>query len=118
MSAEIVSWGEGLLVARVSGSLSARELGELHAAMAPHIRAHGHARVLIRAEDFQGWQAGEGWSDLSFLENDPFIGKMAIVGERRWEELASAFTAKGMRPFPIEYFSPGESELALAWLAA
>jgi hypothetical protein len=118
MSAEIVGWNDGLLTARISGMLLPGELAAMHEAIAPRLREHGQARMLILAEDFQGWQAGEDWSDVSFMENDPFIAKMAIVGERRWEELASAFTAKGMRPFPIEYFSPDAIELARAWLAA
>jgi hypothetical protein len=118
MSAEIVGWNDGILTARISGMLLPSELVALHKAIAPRLREHGQARMLILAEGFEGWQAGEGWSDMSFMENDPFIEKMAIIGDRRWEELASAFTAKGMRPFPIEYFSPGEAELARAWLDA
>jgi len=118
MSAEIVGWNDGILTARISGMLLPSELAALHTAIAPRLAEHGRACMLILAEGFEGWQAGEGWSDMSFMENDPFIEKMAIIGDRRWEELASAFTAKGMRPFPIEYFSPGEVELARAWLAA
>lgn len=118
MSAEMVNWRDGMLTIRISGMLARDELAALQDAVAPLVRGHGHARFLILVEDFQGWQPGEDWSDVSFMENDPFIEKMAIVGDRRWEELASTFTAKGMRPFTIEYFSPGEGELALAWLAA
>lgn len=116
MSAEIVGWNDGILVARVSGMLRPSELAAIHAAIAPHLREHGQVAMLILAEGFQGWQAGEDWTDMSFMENDPFIAKMAIVGDRRWEELASAFTAKGTRPFPIEYFGERELELARAWL--
>lgn len=118
MSAEIVGWNDGILTARISGMLLSSELAALHAAIAPRLREHGRARMLILAEGFEGWRAGDDWTDMSFTENDPFIEKMAIVGDRRWEDLASAFTVKGMRPFPIEYFSPGEVELARAWLAA
>lgn len=41
---------------------------------------------------------------------------MAIVGERRWEELALLFTAKGLRSFPIQYFGSGQAADARAWL--
>jgi hypothetical protein len=41
---------------------------------------------------------------------------MALVGDRQWEELASLFTGKGFREFPIEYFEPGEIDKAQAWL--
>lgn len=118
MSAEIIGWRDGLLTARISGKLCRDELAALQDAAAPLIRAHGHARILFLAEDFQGWQQGEDWSDVAFMENDPFIEKMAIVGDQRWEELALVFAAKAIRPFPIEYFLTAQRELAGAWLAA
>jgi len=118
MSAEIVDWRDGILTARISGKLSRAELGALQDAAAPLLREHGHARLLILAGEFQGWQHGEDWSDVSFMENDPFIEKMAIVGDQRWEELALVFTAKAIRAFPIEYFLPAQLELAGAWLVA
>ena len=42
---------------------------------------------------------------------------MAIVGDAKWEELTSIFTARGLRPFPIEYFLPDELEKAREWIA-
>jgi hypothetical protein len=41
---------------------------------------------------------------------------MAIVGDRRWKDLALIFACKGIRPFPIEYFAPSEIEKARVWL--
>jgi hypothetical protein len=52
------------------------------------------------------------------MDSDPHIKKMAIVGEKRWEELALIFAARPIRSFPIEYFGPAELERARAWLAA
>lgn len=46
------------------------------------------------------------------------IGKMAIVGDRRWEALALVFAARPVRGFPIEYFGPAELGRARAWLTA
>jgi hypothetical protein len=118
MSAEIVSWTDGLLTARISGKLAQHELAAMQDAVVPLLREHGHARFLILVEDFQGWQQGEDWSDVSFMENDPFIEKMAIVGDKQWQELALVFSAQMIRPFPIEYFVPGELDRARAWLAS
>ena len=42
---------------------------------------------------------------------------MAIVGERKWEDLALMFTAEGLRQFPIEYFDSARLAAARAWLA-
>ena len=43
---------------------------------------------------------------------------MAIVGDEQWKDLALMFTAKGFRPFPIEYFAPGGLAKAHTWLAS
>jgi hypothetical protein len=42
---------------------------------------------------------------------------MAIVGDKKWEDLVLIFASKGLRRFPIEYFEPAESPRARAWLA-
>ena len=43
------------------------------------------------------------------IRQDVHIERMAIVGERQWEELALLFTAQGLRTFPIQYFGPAQS---------
>jgi hypothetical protein len=118
MSTEIVSNSGGILTARISGRLTQPELASLQASAQDSIHQQGHVSMLIIAEDFQGWRDGDDWSDVSFMENDPYIRKMAIVGEKRWEELALIFAASPVRKFPIEYFQPAELERARAWLAA
>lgn len=118
MSAEIVSSTGGILTARISGRLTRPELAALQASAVDTIREQGDVRILIIAENFQGWRQGDDWSDVSFMENDPSIRKMAIVGEQEWEELALIFAAMPIRKFPIEYFLPTELERAQAWLAA
>jgi hypothetical protein len=70
--------------------------------------------MLVLAAGFKGRQQG----DVAFLNNDPCIDRLAIVGEGQWEERARRFTAKRVRRFPIEYLQPAESPPALAWLEA
>jgi hypothetical protein len=118
MSAEIVSNAGGMLTARISGRMTQFDLAALQASAVDSIRQQGHVSMLILAEDFQGWREGDDWSDVSFMENDPYIRKMAIVGEKQWEELALIFAASPVRKFPIEYFQPAELEQARAWLMA
>ena len=82
------------------------------------MKEHGKVRILVVAENFEGWQRGGNWGDISFqLEHDAEIERMAIVGDRKWEDLTLVFAAKGLRKFPIEYFEPGELSRARAWLA-
>jgi SpoIIAA-like len=118
MSADIVSDASGILTARIIGKLPQPELAALQAPAIDHIRKQGKVRILILAEDFQGWRQGDDWSEVSFMEYDPHIEKMAIVGEEKWEQLALVFAAGPIRKFPIEYFQPADLERARAWLAA
>lgn len=117
MSAEIVSFSGNILTFRISGKLSEAELRSVQTRAAMLIQQHGAVRILILTEDFQGWDAKGDWDDLWFQDqNDQYIARLAIVGDRKWEELSLVFTAKGMRPFPIEYFAPAEEAQARAWL--
>jgi hypothetical protein len=118
MSIEIVSNSGGILTAKISGRLTQPELATLQASAKDSIREQGQVSFLVITEDFQGWRDSDDWSDVSFMENDPYIRKMAIVGEKQWEELALIFAASWVRKFPIEYFLPADIERARVWLAA
>ncbi len=118
MGAQIVGLSGGLLVIKITGLLERRELAEAQKVAAQAIQKQGPIRILILTEDFKGWAKGGDWGDLSFgIENDPHIKKLAIVGDRRWEDDVLIFTAKGLRGFPIEYFGPAEVGKAWAWLS-
>lgn len=117
MSAEILDHTDGLVTARISGKLTQPELTALQAAAVELIRQHGKIRFLVLVQDFQGWEQGGDWGDISFqMENDDHIVRMALVGEKKWEDLGLVFTAQGLRKFPIEYFPPADLARARAWV--
>jgi hypothetical protein len=119
MSAKIVDTTEGVLTIKFTGKLRQPELAAVQRSAREFVEQHGKASVLAVVEDFVGWEKGGDWGDLSLqMDVDPHIEKMAIVGERRWEELALIFVAKGLRSFPIEYFQPAELDRARAWLVS
>jgi hypothetical protein len=118
MSAKIISNSDGILTAKISGKLTQPELAALQASTVDSIRQQGQVRILIIAEDFQGWRESDDWSDVSFLENDPYIKKMAIVAEQQWKELALVFSASPIRKFPVQFFQPADLAQAQAWLTA
>lgn len=119
MSAEIQDATGGILTVRITGKLSQPELRAVQKSAAEILQRQGRMRILVLAEGFQGWERGGDWGDLSFqVGSDPFIERMAIVGEKKWEDLAVLFAAKGLRQFPVEYFPPAELAQARAWLAA
>jgi hypothetical protein len=100
-----------------SGKLGKEEFEKAQANCETAISKLGHIKILIIVKDFAGWEKTEGWEDTSFLErNDPYIKKMAIVGEEKWRDMAYLFTLKGLRPLPIEYFSEDQEDAARQWL--
>lgn len=118
MGAEITDTTAGTVTVRVVDRLTEAELAEVQHGMAAAIQDYGTIRVLVIAEDFAGWGRGR-WADLSFqAQYDRCIEKMAIVGDAKWQDLALGFTAKGLRPFPIEYFASDALAQARAWLIA
>jgi hypothetical protein len=101
----------------VSGQLGKVEYQDAQRDAEATIQKLGSIKVLIVLENFSGWERAEGWEDLSFPErNDPYIEKIAIVGDPQWQDLVYAFTLKGLRPVPIEYFKTGEESRARQWL--
>ena len=117
MTVQVLGVSEGVVEFVVTGKLSESGLADAQQATADVIHQQGKVRILVNAENFDGWEQGGAWDDFSFEEAfDPSIEKMAIVGDRKWEELALVFSNKDLRQFPIEYFGSSESEQARAWL--
>ena len=101
----------------VSGKLGKAEYQQAQQVAEAAIQKFRTIKILIVLENFDGWERAEGWEDLSFPErNDPYIEKIAIVGDPQWQDLVYAFTLKGLRPVPIEYFNTGEESRAREWL--
>jgi hypothetical protein len=117
MSAEIVNNPGNTLTFKVSGKLAQSELADVQKNAAEILRKEGKKHVLVIVEDFQGWGRGD-WGDLSGqVAMDQYIDRMAIVGDKKWEDLALLFAGKGIRHVAIEYFSSAELGKAQAWLA-
>lgn len=116
MSIQLTGMEDGLVTVKVAGKLAPADLAQFQQGMVKLIQNEGKTRVLVLAEEFQGWEKGD-WGDISFQARyDPMIEKMAIVGCERWRDLALLFTGKGLRRVPIEFF--GDAEKARAWVAA
>ena len=119
MPCEILENTGCLLVAKITGKLSKSEIDAAQRAAIEVIRREGRARILIVGDNFEGWEEKGNWGDLSFMmKYDPQIERIAIVGEKRWEDLMIAFTGKGMRSAQVEYFLPGQHALARRWVTS
>lgn len=115
-----VSWKlntDNLGIFTVTGKLASDELKQAQNQAEKIIKQLGGIKILIVLDEFLGWKKDQHWDDFSFGErNDQYINKIAIVGDKKWEDLIYAFTLKGLRPFPIEYFSEADLSLAKEWL--
>jgi len=118
MSVEIIGNADGIVTVKVAGKLSQPEIARAQQQAIGIITRQGKIRILVIAENFQGWEGGGNWDDVSFqADHDKHIERMAVVGQKRWEDLTLIFVAKGYREFPIEYFQPDDLPKARAWLA-
>ena len=119
MSAAIVDVSNRVLTFRVSGQLKHSELVAAQQQAAELIRQQGKVKFLVLVEDFLGTEKAGDWGDVSFqAQNDRYIEKIALVGEKKLEDLTLLFVGKGVRRVQIEYFPPAELAAAKAWLAA
>lgn len=117
MPIDISTPAADILMLRISGELTQPEFAASQHKAEECIRKNGKVRFLILLEEFTGFSKGSDWNDVSFqFANDAFIEKMAFVGPKKWEPVATIFTAKGIRPFPIFFFAPEDLAKAKAWL--
>ncbi len=107
-----------IIVARVDEKLTQSELREFQTAVAPIIQVQGNMRFLVVLDNFKGWEADEGWEDMSFMDaNDQYLARFAIVGDQKWRDQILLFTLAGLRSVDIHYFSLDQEQEARMWLA-
>lgn len=108
-----------MIVVRASGKLTTRDyqaaIPELEHAME---MSNGPLRVLLRLEDFHGWEIGAMWCELELdLKDRGDFGRIAVLGDstlEKWGTTLSAPLIKAeMRFFPFDR----EAE-AREWLVA
>lgn len=95
-----------VVVFSVSGIIGVSEMQDAQKECEGVIRNNGEFSLLVLInKDFKGWSSKDDWTDTSFADrNDPFISKIAFVGDNKWRELMFAFSLEGLRPTEIEYF--------------
>jgi broad specificity phosphatase PhoE len=117
MSAEIANNPGNIVTIKITGKLEQSELAQAQQSAAEILKKEGKKRMLVIAEDFQGWGRGD-WGDLSGqMLLDQYVERLAIVGDKKWEDLSLLFTGKGIRRVAIEFFAPNDLAKAETWLA-
>lgn len=101
----------------IRGVLKRADMAEVEKEIARRIDAGDQPRVLVRLENFGGWQKGEDWNNFDFMFSyGDKIGRIAICGAAAKEAEVKAFTGAGLRPTPVKFFTAEETEAARAWL--
>jgi len=117
MPCEITENREGLITLKVSGLLKRSEIAQAEKVAIEAMGSADKVRILIIVENFQGWDSKSNWEDVSFQSQyDEQIEKIAIVGEKRWQEMVEVFVGKGLRSMDIRYFEPSEMAVARTWI--
>jgi hypothetical protein len=117
MPCEIVENREGFITVKISGVLKRAELAQMEKSAIEVMGSVPKVRFLILTENFQGWDNRDNWEDVSFqAQHDDQIEKIAIVGEKRWQDMAEAFVGKGLRSIAIRFFTPSETAIARTWI--
>jgi hypothetical protein len=117
MSVIFTKESEDLFVVNLEGVFTFNDLKQVESRVSSEVDRSRKVKVLVLAEVFSGWGKEGDWGDLKFMyEYDPYIEKIAIVGDAKWRDLSYAFTGKWLRPIPIEYFEADQEAAARQWL--
>jgi len=109
--------GENLRVMRITGILKKSEYDTVLRAETKKWDRQTRVKLLVLAEDFQGWEQNEEWGDISiFLTYGDQVDKIAIVGDPKWETDLVMFAAGGLRRAPVQFFPSKELASAREWL--
>ena len=80
------------------------------------IKDHEKVRMLVRMEDFHGWNPGGLWEDIKFdMRHFADIERLALVGDKRWEAGMAVF-CKPFTTAKIRYFDKSNSDEADMWI--
>jgi hypothetical protein len=117
MACEIIVIEGDLMTVRIGGLLRLAEQQAVQRAAEDLIGMNGTVRMLVLAENFQGWSREDDWGDVGFLmAHGDSVARLAIVGEERWKDDAYAFAGKGFRTTEIEFFPVSALREAERWV--
>jgi len=117
MSANLEQQSDRLFLIRIRGQLKKTELDAVQNDIVAKMTVRP-VQLLVTLESFTGWERTEAWADTEFFfSHQGDFGKIAIVGDPRWETEALAFAGAGIRQGPVNFFPETGEQDARAWLA-
>lgn len=107
-----------VLEVHVTGKLAKQDYQQFVPVVERMVQQNGKIRMLVQMHDFHGWTAGAIWEDIKFdVKHFNDIERLAIVGEKRWQEGMSVF-CKPFTAARIHYFDQDALIEARTWLLA
>jgi hypothetical protein len=108
--------GGKLLVVHVEDKLTKEDYHDFVPEVDRLIKQHGKINILFDMHNFHGWTLAAAWQDTKFgVHHFSDIGRLAVVGEKKWQEWMIAFC----RPFTrasIRYFEHDALDEARQWV--
>lgn len=119
MSVTISKESNNCIVVTVSGVLLYKDLEVVQNAAKEAFKSGVKVNCLILAGQFVGEWGREGnWGDLTFMyENDPLMGKIAVVAQSQWKDELLMFLGAGRRQAVVNFFSPDKEDQARRWIS-
>lgn len=119
MGAEVVEAEGSHITVKVFGLLKPAEQVHVQHKLANYLRRTEGAKILLNAEEFEGWEKTDEWANLSIsfpLRVDSHVARMAVISDPKWEEELLMFLGEGHREFAIRRFDIAEAQKAQQWL--
>lgn len=116
MSVTVQRESDGLFVVTIKGVFTYDDLKEVES-NAEGKEQKKQVKILVHAEEFEGWGKEGDWGDLTFMhEHDPYIEKIAVMSVERWKDEILMFIGAGRRQAQVQFFFDDEEEDAREWL--
>lgn len=101
---------------KASGRLTHKDYVELTPEIDRQITESGPIRMLLDAEEFEGWDLRAAWDDMVLgIRHWGDFERIAIVGDKKWEERA-AWVLDHVWPGEIRFYPVEKVEAAWAWV--
>ncbi|MDX1593768.1 MAG: STAS/SEC14 domain-containing protein [Gammaproteobacteria bacterium] len=109
---------KGVVTVAVHGKLTRSDYDQALPVLERLLDTHGKLRFLITLEEFAGFELGALWEDLKFdVRYRDHFGRMAVVGDRRWEEWGTRFSGLFFSD-EVRFFYADQADAALEWVNA
>ena len=114
MPFEMFELSGNLLTVKIKGILTKLELEKIQSEALSTIKKK--IKIMVKLEDFMGWELGADWGDIKFAAQHDHIEKIAIVGDEKLKDLVFAYVGNPFRKLAIEYFDVSQIDKARTWI--